>query len=83
MSALAEYRAFIAAKAGTVTSHGFAPTDLADGMKHHQRVATEYALNKGRAALFLDTGLGKSYCELEFARQCAEETGKPSLILTP
>ena len=83
MSALAEYRAFIASRAGTVTSNGFAPANLADGMKYHQRVATEYALNKGRAALFLDTGLGKSYCELEFARQCAEETGKPSLILTP
>lgn len=83
MNALAEYRAFIAAKAGVVLSHGFAANDLAGGMKYHQRVATEYALNKGRASLFLDTGLGKSYCELEFARQCAEETGKPSLILTP
>jgi superfamily II DNA or RNA helicase len=31
----------------------------------------------------LDTGLGKSLIELEFARQCADETGKPSLILTP
>jgi len=30
-----------------------------------------------------NTGLGKSFIELEFARQCAEETGKPSLILTP
>ena len=33
--------------------------------------------------MFLDTGLGKSFIELEFARQCQEETGKPSLILTP
>ena len=37
----------------------------------------------GKSAAFLDTGLGKSFIELEFARQCAEETGKPSIILTP
>ena len=51
--------------------------------KHHQKVAIEYALDRGRAALFLDTGLGKSLCELEWARNVAEHTGKPVLILTP
>ena len=30
-----------------------------------------------------NTGLGKSLIEIDFARQVAEETGKPSLILTP
>ena len=30
-----------------------------------------------------NTGLGKSLIELDFARLCAEETGKPSIILTP
>jgi hypothetical protein len=33
--------------------------------------------------LFLDTGLGKSLCELEWARQVFEHTGNPVLILTP
>jgi hypothetical protein len=80
---LAEYRAFIASRAGKAKRFGFDPKPIDAPVKHHQRVAIEYALNKGRAALFLETGLGKSLCELEFARQCAEETGKPSLILTP
>jgi len=40
-------------------------------------------LNLSKAAMFLDTGLGKSLCELEYARQVADETGKPVLILTP
>ncbi len=80
---LAEYRAFIASRADEQSNFGFAPKGLNDRLKHHQRVAIDYALNKGRASLFLDTGLGKSLCELEFARECAEETGKPSLILTP
>lgn len=83
MSGLAEYRAFINAKAPAVTDYGFTPAPLSPVIKHHQKVAIEYALNKGRACLFLDTGLGKSLCELEFARQCADETKKPSLILTP
>ncbi len=48
-----------------------------------QRAAVEYCLHVGRCALFLDTGLGKSICELEFARQCIHATGKPALILTP
>lgn len=78
-----EYREFIAGKAGRVKSQGFAAKSINDRVKHHQRVAIEYALDKGRASLFLDTGLGKSLCELEFARECAEETGKPSIILTP
>jgi superfamily II DNA or RNA helicase len=52
-------------------------------VKSHQRTSIEFALNRGKAALFLDTGLGKSLCELEFASQVAQETGKPVLILTP
>lgn len=80
---LDEYRAFIAGRAGVVQSNGFEAQDINPMVKKHQEVAIEYALNKGRASLFLDTGLGKSLCELEFAKQCADETGKPSLILTP
>lgn len=56
---------------------------MADAVKHHQREVLEFAINRGKSAAFLDTGLGKSLIELEFARQCAEETGMPSLILTP
>jgi superfamily II DNA or RNA helicase len=80
---LAEYRAYIAGKAILANSHGFDAKSINERAKLHQKVAIEYALDKGRASLFLDTGLGKSLCELEFARECAEETGKPSLILTP
>lgn len=80
---ITEYRDFIASRKGIERVMGIKPKNTNALMKHHQRVATEYALEKGRASLFLDTGLGKSFCELEFARQCAVETGKPSLILTP
>lgn len=80
---LQEYRKFIASRGASRPPQGMAPTEIAAPVKHHQRVAIEYALSAGKAALFLDTGLGKSLCELEWARQVAEETSKPSLILTP
>lgn len=80
---LSEYRAFIASRAIASQRAGFDPRPINANAKAHQRAVLEYALDKGRSAAFLDTGLGKSFIELEFARQCAEETGKPSLILTP
>lgn len=80
---LAEYRRFIASRAVATDRHGFDPKPINGAAKTHQRAVLDFALNRGRSAAFLDTGLGKSFIELEFARQCAEETGKPSLILTP
>lgn len=78
-----EYRAFIASRATKQERHGFAPIRQNDKAKAHQRAVLDFALNRGKSAAFLDTGLGKSFIELEFAHQCAQETGKPSLILTP
>jgi hypothetical protein len=80
---LQEYRRFIASREVTRQTHGFAPRPINDKAKAHQVSVLDFALNLGRSAAFLDTGLGKSFIELEFARQCADETGKPSLILTP
>ena len=80
---LEEYRRFIASRAGVARTYGFKPKPINASAKAHQVTALEFALNAGKSAAFLDTGLGKSFIELEFARQCADETGKPSLILTP
>ena len=80
---LQEYRSFIASRAGAVSKGGFDHRPINPAAKAHQIACLEFALSQGKSAAFLDTGLGKSFIELEFARQCAEETGKPSLILTP
>lgn len=80
---LREYRDFIASKAAIVSPKGMTAKPINKMAKHHQRVAIDYALGIGKAAHFLDTGLGKSFCELEWARQVSEETKKPVLILTP
>lgn len=80
---LDKYRAFIASRSTKLQMSGFAPKTLNEMAKKHQIAVLDFALRKGKSAAFLDTGLGKSFIELEFARQCADETGKPSLILTP
>lgn len=49
----------------------------------HQRHSTEFALRTGCAALFLDTGLGKSFCALEWGRVIVEYTNKPVLMVAP
>jgi superfamily II DNA or RNA helicase len=78
-----EYRRFIASKATQAQMDGFAPYAMNAHMKAHQAEAVDFALRRGSAALFLDTGLGKSLCELEWARQIVQRTGQPVLILTP
>jgi superfamily II DNA or RNA helicase len=81
---LDEYRRFIASKhAAQADRVAIANPVISEKAKLHQRKSIEFAAARGRSALFLDTGLGKSFCQLEFARITAEETGKPSLILTP
>lgn len=80
---LAEYRKFIASRAVAHRKNGMEPKPVNGMAKHHQDVAISFALNAGKSASFLDTGLGKSFIELEFARQVSEETRKPVLILTP
>lgn len=49
----------------------------------HQRAVTEFALRAGAAAMFLDTGLGKSFSALEWGRVVVEKTNKPVLMLAP
>lgn len=80
---LDEYRAFIASRTGQTAKRGFDAGPINGAAKTHQEAVIRFALEMGQSAAFLDTGLGKSFIELEFARQCAEETRKPSLILTP
>ena len=78
-----DYLAFLAGKAPVAASQGMEPGPITAPLFDFQRKATEFCLRRGRAALFLDTGLGKTICELEFATQAAERTNGKSLILTP
>ena len=52
-------------------------------LKPFQVDLTLWALRKGRAAIFADTGLGKTYMEAEWAKHISQHTGLPVLILAP
>lgn len=52
-------------------------------MFDYQRYVTEYAIRKGRCAVFLDTGLGKTLIELTTAVNYVRHTNRPVLIITP
>ena len=80
---IADYGAFLRQKQQEGANHGFDPHWLPGQMFDFQRDMTEWAVRKGRAALFADTGLGKTLMELTWAHNVVRETGKPALILTP
>lgn len=52
-------------------------------LKPHQEHSIVFALERGSAGLFLDTGLGKSFCALEYGRVLVELFNKPVLMLAP
>jgi superfamily II DNA or RNA helicase len=78
------YAEFLARKAISHQATGIAePPDLSPLLKPFQRDVTRWALQKGRAATFLDCGLGKSWIAIEWARVVMLHTQRPVLILTP
>lgn len=81
---LKAYHDLIASKHTAFAGDGLSTIpSLNPAMFPHQAHSTEFALRKGRAALFLDTGLGKSLCALDWGRIVVEETNKPVLMLAP
>lgn len=81
---MSDYAAFLARKSLMLPPAGLDDIpDIHPGLFPHQRDSVEFALRRGRSALFLDTGLGKSRAQSEWARIVAEHTGGDVLILAP
>lgn len=59
------------------------PASLNGHLFDFQRDTTAWALEKGRAAIFADCGLGKSIMELAWAEHLVKTTGGNVLILMP
>ena len=53
------------------------------GLFPHQSALVSWACKRGRAAIFADTGLGKSRMQLAWAEAVRLHTGRPVLILAP
>lgn len=77
------YSAFLAARSNDGADYGPEPVDMPDSMFDFQRYMTEWAIRKGRAAIFADCGLGKTLQELVWCDNIARVTDRPVLLLTP
>lgn len=79
-----DYQAFIESKLSLHQPVGFAPSDLSRySLFDFQAAIVDWAVRRGRAAIFADTGLGKTAQQLAWADQVANHTGLPVLILAP
>ena len=80
---MSDYAAFLDRKTNTGADSGFAPVWMPDFLFGFQRAMTEWAIRKGRAAVFADCGLGKTAMGLTWAANVARKTSRPVLYLTP
>lgn len=81
---MSTYQDFLASKALCAKAHGLARVpDLAPHLFEFQRHCVEFNLRTGAGGLFLDTGLGKTECQLEFCQKAIEATNERALIWTP
>jgi len=79
------YSEFLSDKAIHAFDAGFTPDEskYPTEMMPHQVVSTTWALKRGKAALFHDTGLGKTIQQLTWAKLVNEKTGQPVIIVAP
>lgn len=81
---MSDYLTFIASKTPRAIEMGFTPAlPWPAMMKPFQRDIAQWACQRGRAAIFAGTGLGKTIQELAWAQQVCAHTGGRVLIFTP
>lgn len=78
-----DYLKFIEQKKHSIGNFGFKANYIPDIAFDFQKYVIEKAIEKGRSAVFLDTGLGKTLVQLSLAKNIVNHTNKKVLILTP
>lgn len=78
-----DYAGFLAAKAWRDVASGFDAADVNAALFPFQQDIVRWAARKGKAAIFLDCGLGKSAIQLEWARLVHDHTRGDVLVLAP
>lgn len=78
-----DYKTFLHGKTQFGADAGFEPVFMPDFLFDFQRKLVDWAVRKGRAAIFADCGLGKTPMQLVWAQNVHKQTGKRVLILTP
>ena len=80
---MTEYQKFLESKRHSIGNFGFKANYVPDIAFDFQKFVIEKAIEKGRMAVFLDTGLGKTLVQLSLAKNIVNHTNKKVLILTP
>ncbi len=78
-----QYEDFVASKRRAEVATGHNPSDLNEHLFDFQHAIVTWAVRRGRAAVFADTGLGKTLMQLSWADEVATYTGGIVLILAP
>ena len=78
-----EYIRFLDRKTHLGGERGFKPLWLPGFLFDFQVALLEWAIQKGRAAIFADCGLGKGPMALVWAENVVRKTNRPVLIATP
>lgn len=77
------YEQFLESKKHLIGQFGFEPIYYPEMAFDFQKYIIEKAVNKGRMAIFADTGLGKTLIQISIAQNIVLKTNKKVLILTP
>lgn len=77
------YDEFVKSKRRSEVATGHQPSDLNEYLKPFQHAIVSWAVRRGRAAIFADTGLGKTIMQLSWANEIQSHTGGKVLILAP
>ncbi len=77
------YHSFLKLKSQLTDKSGFEPSFIPNWLFPFQQDIVQWSIEKGRAGIFADTGLGKTPMQLVWAQNVIEKTNKPVLILTP
>lgn len=83
MNTMNDYTAFLNKKSQLADMGGFDPLWMPDCLFDFQKHMTEWAIRKGRAAIFSDCGTGKTFMQLVWAENVLRKTNRPVLLLTP
>lgn len=78
-----DYSRFLARKQQSASDGGFDPVALPDWLFDFQMHLVEWAVRRGRAAIFADCGLGKTPMQLAWAENVVRHTNGNVLVLTP
>ena len=80
---LSLYDQFLFHKSQLSGASGFAPVWMPEFLFGFQKQLVDWALRKGRSAIFADCGLGKTPMQMVWAENVHRHTNKPVLIMTP